>query len=56
MTGYLTYMAAREHANDLLCDAEASRRVRPIPPPRLGRFRFLALAIPRTVRAATVGS
>ena len=56
MTGYITHMAAREHVNDLLREAETRRRACPLPLPRPRKFTFPRLAIRRAARAATVGS
>jgi hypothetical protein len=56
MTGYLTYMVAREHANDLLRDAESFRRARHPPLCRSRRFSLPRILTQRTARAATIGT
>jgi hypothetical protein len=55
MTGHITYMAAREHANDLLRAAAAKRC--PIPPPSRRPKVLLARLTRRLApRAATVAT
>jgi hypothetical protein len=51
----ITYMAAREHLNDLLREAEARRRD-PIPPPPARKLTFRRLIARRPARAAAVGA
>jgi hypothetical protein len=56
MTGYITYMAAREHANDLLRAAEARRcpiPPRPSRPPKLALARLTGRRAPRAATVAT---
>jgi hypothetical protein len=54
MTGDLTYMAAREHANDLLREAESFRQARHRCARRGRKFSLPRKAPHRTARAATV--
>jgi hypothetical protein len=56
MTSSITYMAAREHANDLLREAESFRRVCQPRTAHRPRFRLPLFIAQRTARATAVGT
>jgi hypothetical protein len=53
MTGYITYRCAREHANDLLREAESFRRAGRPRTPRQIKFSPRRLTTRGSARAAT---
>jgi hypothetical protein len=56
MTSSITYMAAREHANELLREAQRVTRVRQPRTAGRPRFRLPRFIGQRTARAAAVGT